>query len=55
MGYILTAIIFTCFGFIVHGFVSFGKIADLEYEIRDLTETVNARKGRLDFYEITKQ
>jgi len=54
MGYILTAIIFTCFGFVTHGFLSSGKISDLEYEIKDLTETVNAQKGRLDFYEKIK-
>ena len=54
MGYILTAIIFACLGFILHGFLQSGKILDLEYTIKDLTETANAQKGRLDFYDKTK-
>lgn len=53
MGYILIAIIFTCFGFVLYGFLSSGKISDLEYTIKSLTETVNAQQGRLDFYEKT--
>ena len=54
MGYVLIAVIFTCFGFVLYGFLSSGKMSDLEYEIKGLNETVNAQQGRLDFYDKTK-